>query len=158
MAGAQGRLVIICGLPGSGKTTLAKSLAQQHDGTIYSADDWMDALGVDLWDSAKRDAIEKLQWQQAQDLLRLGGTAIIEWGTWVRSERDTLREGARYLGASAELIFLDLPPETLFERISARGRENPSITLKQLREFSAAIERPTADEFSLYDIPGEEQP
>jgi predicted kinase len=158
MAGTQGRLIIVCGLPGSGKTTLAKSLAQQHDGTIYSADDWMDALGIDLWDSAKRDAIEAMQWQQAQDLLRLGGTAIIEWGTWARSERDTLREGARHLGASAELIFLDLPPETLFERISARGRENPSITLEQLREFSVAIERPTAEELSFYDNPRGDQP
>ena len=157
MAG-KGRLIILCGLPGSGKTTLAKSLAQQHDGTIYCADAWTDALGIDLWESAKRDAIEALQWQQAQDLLRLGGTAIIEWGTWARSERDTLREGARALGASVELIFLDLPPETLFERISARGRENPAITLEQLREFSAAIERPTAEEFSFYDNPTGDQP
>ena len=150
MAGRQGRLIIICGLPGTGKTTLANSLAQQHDGTIYSPDDWMDALGIDLWDGTKRDAIEALQWRQAQDLLRLGGTAIIEWGSWGRSERDALREGADALGAIAELIFLDLPPETLFERISARGRENPPITLAQLREFSAAIERPTAEEFALY--------
>lgn len=157
MAG-QGRLIIICGLPGSGKTTLAKALANRHSATIYSPDDWMDALGIDLWDNAKRDAIEVLQWTQARDLLRLGGTAIIEWGTWGRSERDALRAGARALGATAELHFLDLPPETLFERISARGRETPAITLKQLREFSAAIERPTPEEFALFDAPTETLP
>lgn len=151
MAGLQGRLIIVCGLPGTGKTTLARALAQKHGGTIYCADDWMDALGIDLWDSAKRDATEALQWQQAQDLLRLGGTAIIEWGTWGRSERDALRAGARALDAKAELFFLDLPPEVLFERVSARGRENPPISLAQLQEFSATIERPTTEEFALYD-------
>ena len=141
----------MCGLPGSGKTTLAKALGAYHQGTTFCADDWMDALGIDLWDSARRDATEALQWQQVRDLLALGGTAIIEWGTWARPERDMLREGARNLGAAVELIFLDAPPEVLFARISARGRETPAISLEQLREFSAAIEWPTAEELALYD-------
>ncbi len=151
MAEPRGRLIIICGLPGTGKTTLAKALAAHHRGTTFCADDWMDALGIDLWDSTRRDAIEALQWQQARDLLALGGTVIIEWGSWARSERDMLREGARELGATVELFFHDAPPEVLFARTSARGRETPPITLEQLCEFSAAIDRPTAEELALYD-------
>lgn len=155
MAERPGRLIIIAGLPGVGKTTLAKALAGRHAGVVYSPDDWMDALGIDLWDSPKRDEIETLQWRQAQDVLRLGGTAIIEWGTWGRSERDALREGARALGATVELHFLDALPEVLYERTIARGRENPPLTLEQLRQYSAAIERPTAEEFALFDPPSE---
>jgi len=146
-----GRLIIICGLPGSGKTTLASQLARQHRGTVYSPDDWMDALGIDLWDSARRQGIEELQWLQAQDVLRLGGVAVIEWGTWARAERDRLREGARALGAGAELHFLDAAPEVLFQRTTARGRENPPLSLDELRRHAAAIERPTADELALFD-------
>lgn len=154
----HGRLIILCGLPGSGKTTLATALAAQHRGTRFSPDDWMAALALDLWDEDRRTRVEALQWQIAQDILRAGGTAIIEWGTWGRSERDVLREGARAIGATAELIFLDAPAEVLFERTSARGRETPPITLDQLREFSAAIERPTPEEFALFDPPTEPLP
>jgi predicted kinase len=153
-----GRLIIICGLPGTGKTTLARRLAEQHRAMIYSPDDWMDALGIDLWDSAARDAIEPLQWQQAQAILRLGGTAIIEWGTWARSERDLLRAGARALGAAVELHFLDAAPEVLFERTNARGRENPPLTLDELRRYAEAIERPTAEECALFDPVSEPRP
>lgn len=155
---APGRLVIIMGLPGSGKSTLARAIAAAAGGTIYSPDDWMDALGVDLWNGTMRQAVETLQWQQAQDILRLGGVAIIEWGTWARSERDLLREGARALGAAVELHFPDAPPEVLHERTSIRDRENPPLTLEQLQSYSAAIERPSADELALYDPPLELQP
>lgn len=146
-----GRLIIICGLPGTGKTTLATQLAEQLRGTVYSPDDWMNALGIDLWDTGARKRIEDLQWAQAQDLLRLGGVAIVEWGTWARVERDRLREGAHALGARAELHFLDAAPEILFQRTTARGRENPPLSLDELRRYADAIERPTAEELALFD-------
>jgi tRNA uridine 5-carbamoylmethylation protein Kti12 len=59
-------LIIFCGLPGSGKTTLAISLES------LSPDDWLDALSLDLWDEEKRAKIEALQWTLAQQLLTLG--------------------------------------------------------------------------------------
>jgi predicted kinase len=155
LSAAPGRLIIVAGLPGSGKSTHARALAAHHRGSVLSPDDWMEALGIDLWDLSKRSGIEALQWQHAQELLRLGGVAIIEWGTWARSERDRLREAARALGAAVELHFLDADPEELHRRTSSRGRENPALTLAQLRDYWQAIERPDADELSLFDPPTE---
>ena len=154
----RGRLIIVCGLPGAGKTTVATALAEQHDGVRYSPDDWMDAIGINLWDEAKRAGIEQLQWQQAQSLLALGGTAIIEWGTWARAERDTLREGARALGAAVEFVHMDAPIDVLLDRVTRRGRESPPIDRAMLEDASRAFERPTAEELALYDSPVKARP
>jgi predicted kinase len=148
---AQGRLIIIAGLPGSGKTTLSRQLASRYAAVILSPDDWMDALAIDLWDTDRRDRVERLQWQVAAPLLAAGGTVIVEWGTWARTERDLLRQGARQHGAAVHLVFLDAPPDVLYERVASRGRECPPITLEQLRAYSAAIERPSAEEIALFD-------
>jgi predicted kinase len=158
MAASRGRLIIVCGLPGAGKTTVATALAQRHHGVRYSPDDWMDALGINLWDEAKRAGIERLQWQQAQHLLALGGTAIIEWGTWARSERDALRDGARALGAAVELVHMDAPIDVLLDRVTRRGRESPPIDRAMLEDASRAFERPTAEELALYDPPAKAPP
>ena len=55
------RLIIVCGLPGSGKTTFARSLENRLHAIRFSADEWMDALSLDPWDEERRGKIEALQ-------------------------------------------------------------------------------------------------
>jgi len=89
-----GRLIIVCGLPGAGKTTHAKALEQSLGAVRLCADDWMDALGFNLWNESARAKVEALQWTLGRRLLTIGQSIVIEWGTWARSERDALREEA----------------------------------------------------------------
>jgi predicted kinase len=147
------RLIIVCGLPGSGKTTFAKALESRLPAIRFSADDWMDALSLDLWDEERRGKIEALQWRFGQELLLLGLTVIIEWGTWGRSERDTLRLGARALGAAVELHYLFEPADVLFERIQRRGTEKPPIERAALFRWFEMFQAPTAEEITLFDQP-----
>jgi predicted kinase len=146
-----GKLIIVCGLPGSGKTTHAKRLERELCAIRLCPDEWITALGAGLWQSDFRRRIEALQWKLAQDLLALGHTIVIEWGTWARSERDTLREGARALGAAVELHLLDVPLDVLLDRIRLRNREHPPITLDDLTKWDGQLQRPGAEEMSLFD-------
>jgi predicted kinase len=150
-SGAGPRLIIVCGLPGSGKTTHAKLLAATLGAIRFAPDEWMDALSLDLYDEASRAKIEALQWKFGQELLALGLMVIIEWGTWGRSERDTLRLGARALGAAVELHYLSAPVDVLFERIQRRGMEKPPIERDQLSRWVEKFQVPTPEEIALYD-------
>jgi predicted kinase len=140
-------------LPGSGKTTHAKLLERGLRAIRFSADEWMNALSLDLYDEARREKIEALEWIFGQRLLALGLTVIIEWGTWGRSERDTLRLGARALGAAVELHYLSAPIDVLFERIRRRGMENPPISREDLLRWAGIFQEPTPEEMALFDMP-----
>lgn len=112
----------------------------------------MEALGVSLWDQGFRARLEVVQWQVAQEVLGGGGTAVIEWGTWAREERDTLLTAARNLGVEAELHFLDAPDDVLAARLAARGREDPPITAAHLRDWRQVFQPPTTQELASYDL------
>jgi predicted kinase len=142
-SGTGAKLIIVCGLPGSGKTTLAKRLEGRSHAVRLPPDEWMDALSINLHDEESRAKIEALQWKFGQELLKLGHVVVVEWGTWGRSERDALRLGARDLGAAVELHYVSAPPRVLFERIQRRGRENPPIEQEVLSQWFETFQAPT---------------
>jgi predicted kinase len=147
------RLIIVCGLPGSGKTTFARAMESRLGGVRFCPDEWMDDLLIDLYDEQSRARIEALQWKLGQRLLALGLKVIIEWGTWGRSERDALRLGARALGAAVELHYLRASLDVIFDRMQRRGTEKPPIEREALSRWSEIFQPPTPEEMALFDQP-----
>jgi predicted kinase len=153
-------LYLTCGLPGSGKTTLARRLEQEVPALRLTADDWLHELYPDITTSEAeagpfRSRVERLQWMTAVRALELGCNVVLDWGLWAREERDLYRAGAREVGARVVLCLLDPPVDELWNRLSRRNADRPfgvfEITNAELLRWSELFQRPTADELALYD-------
>ena len=153
MTGA--RLILICGLPGSGKTTLAKELAPKVRAIRLCPDEWKHDLGIDYYDEPRRVQLEARLWGLGQELLTLGQSVILENGFWAREERDELRLSARTLGVAVELHYLEAPVEELWRRLQLRNDEaRPGVApieREDLQRWALEFEAPDAAERALFD-------
>ncbi len=150
----QPRLVLLCGLPASGKTSLARELADAYGAVRLNLDEWKLALGIDPFDEDLRVRLEAQLWALAQRLLTLRTSVILDWGFWARVERDEKREVARSLGATVELRFLDVPFDELVRRVVARTANGGiPITANHMERYRVIFQPPTHEELSLFDPP-----
>ena len=151
------RLVLICGLPASGKSTLARQLARKIPAIRLNKDEWTTRLGADVWDDVFRVRLEQQLWALSQELLARGQSVILEWGHWARVERDEKRLGARAVGVGVELHYLDVPLEELIERAERRNASGEwtaaPMTRAHFEAWATIFQPPDEDEFLLYDEP-----
>lgn len=147
-------LTLLCGLPGSGKTTLARKLEIQGRTLRLSSDDWMVPLfghhmPRDVFD-ARLAAIRELQWDLAVRLLGVGVNVVLDDGFWRKAERDLYRQRAKQIGVPCQVIFLDVPLPELQRRLEIRNAAAEAgtflIDAPALALFHNWFEPPTADE------------
>ena len=154
----EARLILICGLPGSGKTTLAKQLAAEVPAVRLCPDEWKHDLGIDYYDEPRRVKLEDRLWRLGQELLTLRQSVILENGFWAREERDELLLGARTLGVAVELHYLEAPVEELWRRLELRNEEaSPGaapIKREDLQKWALQFKAPDAAELALFDEAG----
>ncbi len=157
MAKSSTRLVLICGLPASGKSTLARQLAPQIPAIRLDKDGWVTQLGADVWDGEFRGRLEGQLWALSKELLAQGQSVILEWGHWARVERDEKRLGARALGVGVELHYLHAPLEQLIERAERRNASGEwtasPITRAHFEEWATMFQPPDEEELLLFDEP-----
>ena len=158
-------LHLICGLPGSGKTTLAKSISATSGAYRFSPDEWIKEIWKDKAEAEGnqfRDQIEQLQWKIAKQMLQNSIDIIIEWGTWGRSEREKLRDEARAVGAKVKFYYLNISREILKERVLERNKLIAQyefyIPEKEVEPFLddcfKSFQIPTTEELATYDFIG----
>lgn len=148
-------LYAFCGLPGAGKSTLARELEKSCDAIRLNVDEWVASLGADFWDDAFRHTLERRLFAHGLTLLKHGQSIILEDGFWTQRERDEHRTIARKLGATIELHYFDVPFDELWRRIQIRNASGAHgtvpITKELLIKCCSMFERVDREELALFD-------
>jgi AAA domain len=143
---SDARLLLICGLPGAGKTTLARQFAAGRSALRLTQDEWLIALGSSPWDVSTREKVDHELRRLAQEVLRLGLSVVLDFGLWTRIERDEIRRFPQSSGVSVRRGCQEL-------RMSSELRDvcrGLGVSLGDFVEmFEARLDEPTARSESL---------
>ena len=146
----QSQVALLCGMTGSGKTTLAIYLEENLCAVRFSIDEWMIRLYGHHMSREDFDrnleTIEQLIWQIVERLVSIGANVVLDYGFWRSSKRKIAYRRIKEKGGIPIVYFLNVPLSTLKQRLSQRNRNQVEgtfeITSQMLKEFSSKFEPP----------------
>lgn len=151
------QLVLFSGLPGSGKTTLAKQLEVQGEGIRIRTDEWQADLKVDsaaLYDNF-HERLQRRLYELTLQLLQNSQNVILEDGLWMEDERSEKLSAGRKYGATVVMHYFDLSFEEIWKRLNTRNESLShgavKMTKSDLQKCWDIFQKPTSEELSCFD-------
>ncbi|MGW3124688.1 AAA family ATPase [Streptomyces sp. NPDC001107] len=134
-------VVLMCGLPGAGKTTYARDLVRRGyvrlsiDEVVWQRVGQRDAglvLEAEAFDQLKEE-VRREQRQELVELMLAGRDVVVDYSFWSRAARDDYKALIEKHGGRWELIHVKADRTTLQRRLEARnGEEGPnSVTVDE---------------------------
>lgn len=146
-------VIFLYGFPGSGKTAFARQMAEE----LNAAHIQQDRLVHELYAGTKSPSVEKHAKHamnfMAREFLRAGVSVIYDSNVPRRAERRILRDVTRKAKAVPVLIWVQIDPETAFQRGQKRDRRKADDQYAKVRtqeEFQAflnSMQNPTHEDY-----------
>ncbi|AUG76188.1 hypothetical protein CFP65_1289 [Kitasatospora sp. MMS16-BH015] len=157
MAESGSTVVLMCGLPGAGKTTHALGLERQGYVRLSIDEEvWRRLGGQDaglVLEPAAYDALKETvraeQRLQLVELIRAGRDVVVDYSFWSRAAREDYKTLITHHGARWRLLHLKADRPTLEHRLHHRSRTRGpnSVTVPEplLTRYLAGFEEPAGE-------------
>jgi predicted kinase len=120
-------LIIVCGLPGTGKTTLAEGLSRALQAVHVSSDIIRKkAFARPSYSEGEKAAVYSEMAKQCEEALANGDNAVADATFYRESERWRFASLAKAAGTRAFIVLCTLPEEEIRRRLGVRGKGGPS--------------------------------
>jgi predicted kinase len=154
--GGASKMFVMVGLPAAGKTSRARELASAWNALRLTPDEWMVPLFGQEQPEGKRNILEgRLIWL-ALSALRIGVNVVLDFGVWAKDERSALRALASSVGATSQLVYLQVDEEEQWRRVQARPVTGATTTFEMthadLERWRQIFQPPDADELETVEI------
>ncbi|NJM50309.1 MAG: ATP-binding protein [Sphingomonadales bacterium] len=152
-------VILVVGGTGAGKTTYARSLANEIGALRFSIDDWMTTLfwmdspqPIEFeWTLERIGRCEAMILSMVQQAASRGLASILDLGFTKREHRGSVRHICARHGLSSQIHFVDVDSEVRWARVEQRNRE-------QGETFAMPVDRAMFDFMeNMWEAPKEEE-
>ena len=153
------KVYLICGKICSGKSTYAEQLRVKNNAVLLSTDEITLALFGQHCGDKHDDYVERTQnylFNKSLELIEVGINVILDWGFWLKEERDYAREFYNNRNIECEFHYIDISNEAWKARLEKRNSEVLAeetnayyIDDNLAKKFAAIFEVPSEDEIDV---------
>lgn len=150
-------VIVVCGLPGVGKSTVSRAIADAVDGEVIRTDVVRQEIVENpVYTAEEKRRVYEALFDRARDHVEAGGTVVLD-GTYRRREyRDRASELGDELGAGFSLVAVECDESVVERRIAERENDASEADFevyRQYRDAFDAIERDHVTVDNSGDLP-----